>query len=343
MSCRAAIPGLLVSCLTFLVLGQPAQGQMKRGALETVLKQEIDLRPFEGEVPLKAFFEVLMTKLHGANGKELRIVVFKGAFQDEDAGPDPGEVMIKFPAFPKRLQVSTALRLALSQVPTKNATFLIREGNLEITTHKAANPEALLGYPITGRFDKQPLDEVIDELSDQSGATILIDPRLGEKAQTPVSAVFKNTITLEGAVRLLAEMADLHAEVQDNVLFITGKPKVEAGEKKTELRLRGKRLDLALRDLADWSGAAIQLDPRYAPRPTPIIRKASGADTPEDTRFSLLVDPKVSATFKKGASPEAAVRILANQAGLAMVRMDGILYVTDPDNAERLGKEKAVK
>jgi hypothetical protein len=90
-----------------------------------------------------------------------------------------------------------------------------------------ASPERLLGYPILAKSHKRPLEDVLDDLADLSGATILIDARAGDKARTPVTAHFHNTIGLQDAVRLLAEMADTQADVREGVLFVTTKTKAE--------------------------------------------------------------------------------------------------------------------
>lgn len=65
-----------------------------------------------------------------------------------------------------------------------------------------------------------------------SGATIVLDQRIGHRTQTPVSAVFKNTIPLRAAVQVLAEMADLLADVRENLLFVTNKSAASSAEHK---------------------------------------------------------------------------------------------------------------
>jgi hypothetical protein len=195
--------------------------------LASLLDEMLDMEPFIYEANLKEFLAILMDRF-ALKGKELPILVDAQAFENEN--PDAEKVydtVIKFPSFPKRQKAGMVLRLALSKVRTGNATYLLRSGVIEITTHERAKPENLLGYPIIARFNMRPLDEAIDELSDLSGATIIIDSRLGEKAKTKVSATFKNTATLESVVRVLAEMADLRAEVRGNILFVTGKAEAE--------------------------------------------------------------------------------------------------------------------
>lgn len=362
---------ILIGFMSGRVAGQKKTGDKesarKSELLYAVLEEPIDMAGLsQGELKLKELLEHLREQF-AARDKELAIFVDSTAFQQEN--PDAQgvlETMVKFDAIPKKQKAGAILRQALGRVPTNNATFLLRGGVIEITTLDRAKPEVLLGYPITARFNKRPLDEALDELSDRSGATIIIDSRVGDKAKTPVSASFKNTITLESAVRLLAEMADLRAEIRDNILFITGKAKEEAGEQKSALHFKGQRLDLALRELANWTGANIVLDPRYKPAPTPIhqrkqkqIEAAAMQQNQLDTvalqiggmglggiGMPIELDPrnmKVTASFKPNVSAEVATRILANQVQLSVAVLGNVLYVTDPTNADRLLKERSGK
>ena len=367
-----ALIGIILALTSGQVAGQkkPADkpGVGKSEALSALLGESIDMGNLAGnDVSLKDLVAYLQGKLVAVD-RDFAIFVDTQAFAEEN--PDAEKIedtVVPVPGFPKKQKLAMVLRTALRRVRTNNATFLLRGGAIEITTMDRAKPENLLGYPITARFSKRPLDEAIDELSDLSGATIIIDSRVGDKAKTPVSASFKNTITLEGAVRLLAEMADLQTDIRDNILFITGKAKAEAEADKSEIHFHGRRLDLALRDLARWSGANIVLDPRYLPPPTPInpgrqkrIEAAAGLQQNQLETIALQVggfglggmpfDPleeprnmKVTASFKRNVSAEVATRILANQVHLSVAVLGNVLYVTDPTNADRLLKEKAGK
>ena len=369
-----AVIGIILAGMSGQVAGQKKsvdkESPRKAGfqALASLLDEPIDMAAIsQGELNLKVLLQHLQDRL-AAKDKELPIFVDTLAFQQEN--PDAQGIFdtaVKFDSIPKKQKVGTILRQALSRVQTNNATLLLRGGLIEITTFDRAKPENLLGYPITARFNKRPLDEAIDELSDLSGATIVIDSRVGDKAKTPVSASFKNTITLESAVHLLAEMADLQAVVRDNFLFITGKAKAEGAPQKSAIHFKGQRLDLALRDLADWSGASIMLDPRFVPPPTPIFqgkpKRIEAAVLQQQLLATVALqvgglglggmgmpyepqDPrnmKVTASFKPNVSAEVATRILANQVHLSVAVLGNMLYVTDPTNADRLLKEKSGK
>jgi len=369
-----AVVGIILAGMSGQVVGQKKsadkESPRKAGfqALAALLDEPLDMAGIsQADLNLKDLLTHLRDRL-AANDKELNIFVDALAFQQEN--PDAQgiyDTTVRFDPIPKKQKLGMILRQALGRVPTNNATFLLRGGVIEITTFDRAKPENLLGFPITARFNKRPLDEAIDELSDLSGATIVIDSRVGDKAKTPVSASFKNTITLDSAVRLLAEMADLQAEVRDNVLFITGKRKEEGAQQKSAIHFKGQRLDLALRDLANWSGANIVLDPRYIPPPTPIFQGKQKRIEAAVLQQKLLAtvalqvgglglggmgmpyelpDPrnmKVTASFKPNVSAEMATRILANQVQLSVVVLGNVLYVTDPTNANRLSLEKLGK
>jgi hypothetical protein len=71
-------------------------------------------------------------------------------------------------------------------------------------------------------FDKRPLNEALKELAEEEGVNLVIDPRVGDKAKTPVSVTLHNAM-LETAVRILAELADVKVVQVTNVLYVTTK------------------------------------------------------------------------------------------------------------------------
>ena len=68
-------------------------------------------------------------------------------------------------------------------------------------------------------------------MADQTGATIVIDPRVANKALAPVSANVRTAITLEAAIHLLSWMADLQMSVDGDIIFITEKKAIAAKPK----------------------------------------------------------------------------------------------------------------
>jgi hypothetical protein len=299
------------------------------------LEEPLDVKPYQSAMSLKEVLEGF-TKAFAAKGKDLPLLVDDNAFKE--ANPDAADVYdspVKFAPLPRWMKFEAALRMALSKIPTNNATFLVRRGYIEITTLERGGPARLLEERVAATFGKRPLAEALEELADMTGATIVVDPRVGDKAQTPITARFRNTISLEAAVRLLGEMAGLQVRVdEENVLFITSSPKAGPRDKQADLSLRGRPLELAVRDLASWSGASVILDPRaespaeYGP-PFPGVTGIPPSTTPS-ARLP------VSAVFKPGTSPRAAATILAKMVGLEAVALDNAVYVTTPKVAQEM-------
>jgi hypothetical protein len=144
------------------------------------------------------------------------------------------------------------LKRILARVPAKSgATWMIRRDVIEITTGAAMRAE-IMGNDYTGPIlplvcmtaDKKPLDEVVAYLADQGERNVAIDPRVGEKAQAPITAYLVNE-PLDSALFLVADMAGLSFVRIDNTFYIT-------------------TTDRAVSMKADWKGHR----PAEAPRAT---------------------------------------------------------------------------
>jgi hypothetical protein len=309
--------------------------------LAKLLDTPIDLKELQQEMSLKEALEVLHDIFAAREGGGLSILVNADAFKEENPdAPDIFETRIKFPSVPKKLPAAEALNFVLSKVPTNNATFLIKRDYLEVTTLARSSPAVLLAARVFARFDKVPLEDALAELADQTGATIIIDNHVGDKALAPVSANLRSTITLETATRLLTGMADLQVTVHDDILFITEKKAKAAGPKST-LEFRKRRIDRALEELADWANVTIVLDPEIE-MPAPGPRRAVAAVGLAQTGLPGFPGPPpsetmtVTAKLRPNVSPEAAVRILADMVGLSVVAKDNLYYVTTLDKAQAL-------
>lgn len=317
MECRIAC------VLALMVLGnigcpQAFGGQRKSARLAESLEEPIDMKDFQLPMTLKEalgkFYEVFEAK-----GKELPILIDTNAFKEESPdAPDVYDTQVKFAPFPKIMPLSAAVLVALSQIPTNNATYLIKGTHVEITTFAKANPEHLLGLRVTARFHNRTLADALDELADQTGATILVDNRLAEKVKATVSTPFRTMVTLESALGLLVEMADLRLEVQPDVFYITSRQNAPR-TRSSELLLRNRRIDVALREFAQWADTSIVVDPEIRP--------------------ATFYEPRVTATFKANVNPEAAVRTLAHQAGLSVAVLDNVYFVSTRDKVEKLQAE----
>ncbi len=87
---------------------------------------------------------------------------------------------------------------------------------------------ALLAPARVAKFDKRPLLEALQELLKGTELRLIVDTaRVGDKAKAPVSADLGGT-TVEAAIRLLADMADLRPVIYDNVVYLTTKDNAAA-------------------------------------------------------------------------------------------------------------------
>jgi RNA polymerase sigma factor (sigma-70 family) len=69
-------------------------------------------------------------------------------------------------------------------------------------------------------FTERPLQEVLNELSAESGVDIVLDRRAAEKARIPVSLTLSNAL-LDTTVTLLTDMAELEWVWIDKVMYVT--------------------------------------------------------------------------------------------------------------------------
>jgi hypothetical protein len=197
------------------------------------LKQPITLdKGIDANTPLKDALE------HFSNQFEITIVIDTAAFKEENAEVDVEATQVKLPKM-TGVALGTALRLLLAQSPTPG-TYVIHPSFLEVTTMKAALTDRLVQQQVMAKFDKVPLEEALEALADSTGASVIVDGRVGDKAKTPVTATFKNNLSLEAAVGLLANMADLKSVVIESGLYVTTKENaaaLQAEQKKKKARV----------------------------------------------------------------------------------------------------------
>jgi len=152
--------------------------------LMRLLQQPIDTKGLQEKVKLKTALEYFSDKFGG----KLPMIVDREAF-GPFVGPedlDPYEEEVVLPPVPSKMLMSTALRLILSQVGKGQATYVIRQSYIEITTLKAGTAPGLLYRPlIVAAFEKRPLKEVLQELANAGGLEIHLDPNIGKKADAP--------------------------------------------------------------------------------------------------------------------------------------------------------------
>ncbi len=196
-----------------------AAKKLKRSEIVQILAEEVEVPAIAGGWKLGPLLKWLQSKAGVNKGTPLPIFVNYDGFKDENPdAPDVVDTHIKL-SMP-RLTVGEALGEALDQVPTANACFLIRQGKVEITTDKRARPQYLLGEKVFAVFKNTALSDALDELSEQTGVTFVIDPRVSDKAKGSISATFAGNSAL-AAVVVLTNMAGVEPMVLGDIVYMT--------------------------------------------------------------------------------------------------------------------------
>ncbi len=316
------------------------------------LNENIETKEFQQEMPLKVFLHKLEKNL-GKNGKQVRFVIDADAFEKENEawkkeGFDPPapvqETIIKFGKHPQRMSVGICLRLALSKVVTNNATYIIRRGQILITTIEQAQTP-FLGYNlISGNFKKVPLTKVLDEISEMSGVSILVDPRIGNKVRTRITTRIL-LINLETALRLLTDMTELQYVPVGNVIYVTN-PANGPAFAKEYLRQTKRHAKIVEGSGPNWPEPFQFLEEKT--RGTfenrcllQIVDKlASDAPIIVDRRVNRQAQRPMTVRFINPVTLETALAVLTDMAGLKYVVVGNAFYVTSTENARRLEKEE---
>jgi hypothetical protein len=177
--------------------------------LRRKLEAAVDLEFDAG--PLKDTLQFLSERY------DLSIFVDNEAFKTMLNAPDVENANVKL-AKVRGVKLRRALSMLLAQL---QADFLEQDGMVVVLPQIFfTNPEYLRKLPVRASFTRKPLHDALEELADATGVSVVIDQRAVEKAQTPVSANLMN-ISLEAAVRILADMADLKAVPIGNMLYVT--------------------------------------------------------------------------------------------------------------------------
>jgi hypothetical protein len=218
-------------CLLALLDVGPATAQPPARAANTpwkahelmaLLNDIIDMKDFQAPMSLKEALGLIQDKVNAKYREEdaLPILVDVKAFKAQDpAAPDVYDTQVKFPSFPRKMSIAGALEFALGEIPGRPATYLLRQGMVVVTTLQAASPKQLLRQRVMANFKQYPLHDAMDVLSEMTGLSVVVDPR-GDKSKTLVTVRFSN-VTLEGALRLLTDMADLKLVVLDDAVYVT--------------------------------------------------------------------------------------------------------------------------
>jgi hypothetical protein len=166
------------------------------------------------KVPVRLVIKYLAENVAQEQGQDLNFVFNKQAFKE--TSPDAGDVLdvdVELPALAS-LSLRRFLDVMLSQVP--DAAYVIKEGMIEVTTVHALKIDTLLDQGVMLNFRETPLGKAIDELSDQTGLTIAVDPRCDDLLKMPVNLRTNSDMSVRGVLDFLADAHELKLVVSDH-------------------------------------------------------------------------------------------------------------------------------
>jgi hypothetical protein len=135
-------------------------------------------------------------------------------------GLDPNMQAVNVSA--KNVKLRDGLRQALA--PFNLKCGITKDGIFISTEEGLTNKQ--LRQRVSVDCDSTPFAATIKQLAADTGANVVLDPRLKEKANAAVTLKLDD-VPLETAVRLLSEVADLGAIRMNNVLFVTTSERAE--------------------------------------------------------------------------------------------------------------------
>ncbi len=159
---------------------------------------------------------------------KINFVVDKLTIQQMGMDPDQMPVNAKL----KEVKVRTALRSVLGPY---NLGYAIIGDTVLISTDDMAMIRQMR-QRVSIDLDKVDLAAALKQLSRDTAANVLLDPRAAKDAKTEVSLQMED-VPLETAVKLMAEMASLKPVKVGNVLFVT--TKANAAEMRNDPDLNG--------------------------------------------------------------------------------------------------------
>jgi hypothetical protein len=216
-----------------------------------ILDERVDVTPFQAPMSLRDALATLEKDLSN-RGMELDVIVDAEAFKAENPeAPDIFDTQVALPPGPKKLTVAMALRQMLNKVPTGNATYLVFRDHLLVTTLARSGIESLLLQKVAGVYENRPLGQLLRDLGEKTAVTIVVDKRVGDRENSPVSATFQRDITLAGALRAVAEQADLKVVLIDGVVYVTTPAHAELLRKEQKLQEKERHVLWPVGELLD--------------------------------------------------------------------------------------------
>lgn len=185
-----------------------------------LMSDVMDMKEFQQPLTLKEVLGLFYEK-YLVMGKELPILIDQRAFAAVDPDiRDLYEMQVKFPPYPKQMMLGTAFKVALAQMPV-DATFLVREGRVLIVPIQEAALKKLAKHPVMGDFRRVPVLAVISDLADQAGLSIVVDNRIDDKANVPITVTFGNNLTVQDALLIVCDMAGFKVVELPSSFYVT--------------------------------------------------------------------------------------------------------------------------
>jgi hypothetical protein len=193
------------------------------------MQETFDMKEFQQPMTLKEalamFYEGFQRK-----GKEVPILIDQASFKDANPdAPDLYESGVKFPVYPRQMSFAAALRIALSQAHTP-ATFLVRAGRIDIVAVDGLSLDKLARQKVVGDYVREPVLSVISDIADQTGLSIVVDNRIDDKLNVPVTVTFCNGINAQDALRTLCDMGGLKLIELPTSYYVTTRTNAAADE-----------------------------------------------------------------------------------------------------------------
>jgi len=203
----------------------------------------------------------------------------------------------------------------------------------EAASKQAERLRGLLTKPMSIEFDAGPLKEALGFLSERKGVPILVDAEafqtdllIPDVESQPVRLPRMNGVRFDAVLRRLAGQVHGVYLLRSGHIEITTPERLaaEIGREVSPDRqvplvytsYDQRPLEQALKDIADSTESNVLLDPRAKEK----------------------AKEQVTATFRN-VPVDTAVRLLADLAGLELVMVDAVHYVTTHENAEALRKK----
>lgn len=229
MILRAALAFGLIAIVVHACAAQEADNKAadarppSAAGAQVLLKQTIDTRGFTEPMKLRKAIEILADKLGGKFSILASVEACRAQF--DDPGFDPYDADVVLPEQPSKMSLHLVLQHFANQACKGQGTFLYRQGYFEIVPTGNAAAKWLLKQPIVASFEKRPLDDVLNDLSESTGVAINLDPNASKKSPV-VTASFRGN-SLEEALVAVTEMSELKFVVLSSSVYVTTASKAE--------------------------------------------------------------------------------------------------------------------